>query len=134
MALTNLPVFQALKSKMQWHQVRQGVLAENVANADTPRYRAKELESYAFSDHIGRSDFGIETAVTKSGHITGTLSASSNGKVEEKDMFEVTPSGNNVVLEEQMIKVTENQMDFQAAVSIYTKSLGLIRTALSKSA
>ena len=134
MALTDLPVFQAIKSKMQWHQVRQGVLAENVANADTPAYRAKELEDYSFSDHIGRQSFGLETKVTKTGHITGMLSAQSAGKVEEKDMFEVTPSGNNVVLEEQMMKVTANQMDFQAATSIYTKSLGIIRTALGRSA
>jgi flagellar basal-body rod protein FlgB len=134
MALTDLPIFQALKSKMQWHQVRQGVLAENIANADTPKYTAKELESYSFSDHIGRQEFGLQTKVTKSGHITGMLSASSNGKVVKEDMFETTPSGNNVVLEEQMMKVTENQMDYQAAVSLYSKSLGLIRTALSKSA
>ncbi len=134
MALTDLPVFQALKSKMQWHQTRQGVLAENIANADTPKYRAKELKSYAFSDHIGASSFGIQAEVTKSGHISGTISASSNGKVDKQAMFEVTPSGNNVVLEEQMMKVTENQMDFQAASTLYSKSLGLIRTALSKSA
>ncbi|WP_417689782.1 flagellar basal body rod protein FlgB [Roseibium sp.] len=134
MALTNLPVFQALKSKMQWHQVRQRVLAENIANADTPRYQAKELKDYKFSDRIGRSSAGVQTTVTKSGHISGTLSAASDAKAEKRDMFEVTPSGNNVVLEEQMMKVTENQMDFQAATSIYSKSLGLIRTALSKTA
>ncbi len=133
MALTDLPVFQALKSKMQWHQVRQGVLAENVANADTPQYRARELQDYKFEDHIGRTDFGIETAITKNGHITGKFSESRQIK-EKADMFEVTPSGNNVVLEEQMMKVTQNQMDFQAASTIYSKSLGLIRTALSKSA
>ncbi|MEJ8475425.1 flagellar basal body rod protein FlgB [Roseibium algae] len=132
MALTDLPVFQALKSKMQWHQTRQVVLAENIANADTPHYEAKELKDYSFSDHIGRQEFGISTKTTASGHITGTLSADGNGVEQKKDMFEVTPNGNNVVLEEQMMKVTENQMDFQAATSLYTKSLGLIRTALSK--
>lgn len=134
MALTDLPVFQALKSKMQWHQVRQGVLAENVANADTPGYGAREVEEFKFSDHIGRTQFGLSTVATNSGHITGMLSASSRAKVDEKDMFEVTPNGNNVVLEEQMMKVTENQMDFQAATTLYSRSLGLIRTALSKNA
>lgn len=131
-ALTDLPVFQALKSKMQWHQVRQGVLAENVANADTPRYRAKEVESYSFEDHIGRQEFGLQTTRTDTGHMTGMISAVSQGKLVEKDMFEITPNGNNVVLEEQMMKVTENQMDFQAASTLYSKGLGLIRTALSK--
>ncbi|MBD8890406.1 flagellar basal body rod protein FlgB [Roseibium litorale] len=134
MALTDLPIFQALKSKMQWHQVRQGVLAENVANSDTPHYKAKDVKDFAFADHIGRKEFGLQTAVTKSGHITGAMTGGNKAKVEEQDMFEVTPSGNNVNLEEQMMLVTQNQMDFQAATSIYSRSLGLIKTALSKSA
>lgn len=133
MALTDLPIFQALKSKMQWHQVRQGVLAENVANSDTPHYKAKELKDFTFADHIGRTEFGLQTAVTKSGHITGAMTGGGKAKVEETDMFEVTPSGNNVNLEEQMMLVTQNQMDYQAATSIYSRSLGLIKTALSKS-
>lgn len=132
MALTNLPLFQALKTKMQWHQVRQGVLAENVANADTPQYRAKEVENYSFGDHLDRETFGLQTASTKSGHIASMMSATSGVKLEKRDMFEITPSGNNVVLEEQMMKVTENQMDFQAASTLYSRGLGLIRTALSK--
>lgn len=134
MAFTNLPLFQALKSKMQWHQVRQGVLAENVANADTPQYRAKEVENYSFGDHLDRETVGLHTASTKSGHITSMMSAASGAKLETRDMFEITPSGNNVVLEEQMMKVTENQMDFQAASTLYSRGLGLIRTALAKNA
>ncbi|MTI45240.1 flagellar basal body rod protein FlgB [Roseibium hamelinense] len=132
MAFTDLPIFQALKSKMQWHQVRQGVLAENIANADTPEYTAKELKSYSFEDHMGREYFGLQTVRTDNGHLTGMISAGTPGKVVERDMFEITPSGNNVILEEQMMKVTENQMDYQAATTLYTKSLSLIRTALSK--
>lgn len=134
MALTNLPLFQALKSKMQWHQVRQGVLAENVANADTPQYRAKEVKNYSFGDHLDRQTLGLQTTSTKSGHITSVMSATSGAKLEKRDMFEITPSGNNVVLEEQMMKVTENQMDFQAASTLYSRGLGLIRTALAKNA
>ncbi len=133
MSLTDLSLFQALKSKMQWHQVRQSALAENVANADTPSYRAKEIESYSFADHLGRQNFGLETTRTKAGHLSGAM-AGGTGKLEEKDMFEITPSGNNVVLEEQMMKVTENQMDFQAASTLYSRGLGLIRTALAKNA
>ncbi|GGB37467.1 flagellar basal body rod protein FlgB [Roseibium aquae] len=133
MAISDIPLFQALKSKMQWHQVRQGVLAENVANADSPRYRAKEVEPYSFEDHIGRQSFGLQTVVTNQGHVTGMMQAAPGAEVDKKDMFEVTPNGNNVVLEEQMMKVTQNQMDFQAATTLYSRGLGLIRTALGRS-
>lgn len=133
MSLTDLSLFQALKSKMHWHQTRQSVLAENVANADTPGYAAREVKDYSFKDHLGLQTAGLETARTTSGHLAGRMSANST-KVEEEDMFEITPSGNNVVLEEQMMKVTENQMDFQAASTLYSRGLGLIRTALAKNA
>ncbi|MHA7777725.1 flagellar basal body rod protein FlgB [Roseibium sp. M-1] len=133
MAVTDLPLFQALKSKMQWHQTRQTVLAENIANADTPGFNAREVKEYSFKDHIGRQSLGLATSTTRAGHISATLGGSANAKVEEMDSFEVTPSGNSVNLEEQMMKLTENQMDYQAATTLYTKGLGLIRTALSKS-
>jgi flagellar basal-body rod protein FlgB len=133
MAVTDLPLFQALKSKMQWHQTRQSVLAENIANADTPSYEARDVKTYSFKDHIGRQTFGMATATTKAGHIAGTIGGTGNVKIEGDDGFEVTPSGNSVNLEEQMMKLTENQMDYQAATSLYTKGLGMIRTALSKS-
>jgi len=134
MAVTNLPLFQALKSKMQWHQTRQGVLAENIANADTPGYQAREVKEYSFKEHIGRQTIGLSTATTRAGHIAATISGQGAVKSEERDTFEVTPSGNSVNLEEQMMKITENQMDYQAATALYTKGLGLIRKALSKTA
>ncbi|MEE4011767.1 flagellar basal body rod protein FlgB [Roseibium sp. FZY0029] len=133
MAITDLPLFQALKSKMQWHQTRQSVLAQNIANADTPGYMARDVKEYSFKDHIGRQSLNLSTETTASGHIRGSLGATGKAKIEEDDTFEVTPSGNSVNLEEQMMHITENQMDYQAATTLYTKGLGLIRTALSKS-
>lgn len=133
MAAMDLPIFQALKSKMQWHQTRQSVLAENIANANTPGYVSRDVKSYSFDDHIGLQNAAVSTSVTKIGHISGSVSGSLPAKVEKLDSFEITPDGNNVNLEEQMMKITQNQMDFQAATSLYTKGLGLIRTALSKS-
>ncbi|MEM5582052.1 flagellar basal body rod protein FlgB [Roseibium sp. AS2] len=134
MAVTDVPLFQALKSKMLWHQTRQGVLAENIANADTPGYGARDVKEYTFAEHIGRETFGLSTLTTNAGHLTGTLAGQTDAKVEGRDTFEVTPNGNSVNLEEQMMKITENQMDYQAATTLYTKGLGLIRKALSKSA
>ncbi len=132
-ALSDIPLFDALKSKMQWHQSRQGVLAENIAHADTPDYEARDLKEYSFKAELARSVNGLSTSATSRGHIKSAMSSNpAGGRAEGDDSFEITPSGNNVVLEEQMMKVTQNQMDFQAASSLYTKGLGLLRTALSK--
>ena len=40
MAISDMPIFSMLRTRMEWHQERQRVLAENVANADTPKYQA----------------------------------------------------------------------------------------------
>ena len=42
MPISDIPILSMLRQRMQWHQVRQEVLAENVANSDTPNYQAKD--------------------------------------------------------------------------------------------
>ena len=141
MAIGDLKLMDALRTKMQWHQARQRVLAENVANADTPRYRGKDLER----PDIPGPDFGVggrtttgaarvasvALAVTQPGHTTGRGGA--NGfRPDATPRFEVTPNGNAVDLEEEMAKSAENQLDYQTAVSLYQQSMSLIRTALGR--
>lgn len=133
MSIGDLRVFSALRAKMEWHQERQSVLAENVANADTPGYQAKDLKEFKVSDVATHSD-RMATSVTTSGHIVGKMEGGMNEYAQEEEMFETTPSGNNVVLEEQMMNVTQNQMDYQTATTLYKRSIGLIKTALSRSA
>ncbi|MFS8182390.1 flagellar basal body rod protein FlgB [Pseudovibrio denitrificans] len=133
MALTDLPMFQALRQKMQWHQQRQGVLAENVANADTPGYRSKDLKELSFSDMVDaeQGTEALRPVVTSAGHITsGGISSGVGTKVSKASSFERTPDGNSVVLEEQMMKIAQNQIDYQTATSLYSRSLGMLKSAL----
>ena len=51
---------------------------------------------------------------------------------QQLNNFEITPRGNGVTLEDEMMKVTANQMEYQAVSTLYTRSLRLIRTALGK--
>jgi len=46
--------------------------------------------------------------------------------------YDVRPAGNAVNLEDEMMKVAGNQMDYQAAISLYSRSMGLFRTAMGK--
>lgn len=130
MAIADLPILSALKAKMHWHQARQRVLAENVANADTPGYRAHELAVPELGGG-GLAGSAGGMVLTNRNHIAAPRpDASSSVRENTVDGFETTPDGNGVVLEEQMMKVTGNQMDFEAAITLYQKSLGLIRTAI----
>ncbi len=134
MGITDLPIFAALKGKMNWHQARQKMLAENVANAETPGYRGRDLEKYNFEGMVSKSSArSVVTATTNAKHFAITTGGNKHFGARELNSFEVTPEGNGVVLEDEMMKVSANQMDYQAATSLYTRSLKLIRTAIGRS-
>ena len=136
MPLGELKLVGFLKTKMQWHQARQRVLAENVAHADTPSYRAGDLKPLEFSSRL-RAPAATDVAAvrTHAAHFAVALpGANADFATTKHDGWEMTPEGNAVVLEEQMIKVAENQFDYRMASTLYSRSLGLLKTALGRNA
>jgi flagellar basal-body rod protein FlgB len=133
MGLMDIPVFSALTDKMRWHQARQGLLAENVAHADTPGYRGRDLKQYDFADRVGAmSASQVATMATQRMHYSVTSGEGGAFDAQRMANFEVTPEGNGVTLEDEMMKVTTNMMDYQAATSLYQKSIRILRVALGK--
>lgn len=132
MAISDLPLFAALKDKMHWHETRQTLLAENVANAETPGYRGRDLSAFSIDDHARRSGVTIAAASTNARHFSVGGDKSAAFGAQRMNSFEVMPEGNGVTLEEEMMKVTTNQMDYQAATTLYTRSMRLIKIALGK--
>jgi flagellar basal-body rod protein FlgB len=130
-AITDLSLFAMLRTRMQWHQERQRVLAENVANANTPGFRPHDLAPLQF-DRAQPQTASLGLAQTEPGHIAASGSASSQFQTSRFGGYQIRPSGNAVNLEDEMIKVAANQMDYQAATTLYTRSLGLIKTAIGK--
>jgi flagellar basal-body rod protein FlgB len=126
MAMTDLPLVSALRAKLQWHQSRQKVLAENVANANTPGFQPRDLQPPAGPKGAAASSVQVDR--TNPLHLAGTGGSSGTGTTSAS-RFETRPSGNAVTLEDEMLKVAENQSDYQLAASLYQKSLALLRTA-----
>ncbi|HET9715338.1 MAG TPA: flagellar basal body rod protein FlgB [Pseudolabrys sp.] len=131
MAITDIPILSMLHTRLGWTQARQRVLAENVANSDTPNFRARDLAPLKF-DGPAAPPAALALARTSSGHIEGVGLSQSPFPDGNSRVFEVRPAGNAVSLEEEMMKVAANQMDFQTATALYTRSLNLIKTALGK--
>jgi flagellar basal-body rod protein FlgB len=136
MGLMNMPVFTALTDKMRWHQTRQGLLAENVANAETPGYRGRDLAQYDFDDRKAAfpSSASVTTLATQPMHFSVSSAEGSIFDAQRMANFEITPEGNGVTLEDEMMKVTTNLMDYQAATSLYQKSIKILRTAMGRQA
>ena len=131
MSISDLPIFAMLRTRMHWHQERQRILSENVANSDTPNFRARDLAPLTFDRGV-KPPPGLGLMRTAASHLTGSEAGANGFPVDRKAAFEIRPTGNSVGLEEQMMKVASNQMDYQAATALYSRSLGLLKTALGK--
>jgi flagellar basal-body rod protein FlgB len=131
MAIADIPILSMLRTRLEWSQTRQRVLAENVANADTPNFKPRDLAPLKFPDP-GEAPpatvAGVALATTEPGHIGGIGGTSSFP--ESKGSYQIHPTGNAVNIEEEMMKVASNQMDYEAVTAVYTRSLNLLKLAL----
>jgi flagellar basal-body rod protein FlgB len=134
MSINDIPALSVLRTKMQWHQERQRVLSENVSNSDTPNFKPRDLVEPKF-DTGGSSAAGSMGSLAMMKTSTSHIATSDNGQSfaqNRKAGFETTPAGNAVNLEDEMLKVSANQMDYAAVTSLYSRSLHLLKTAIGK--
>jgi flagellar basal-body rod protein FlgB len=131
MDLGDTGLFRLMNDKMAWHNQRQEVLSQNVANADTPHYQASDLTAFDFKKQL-RSQQQMSLAGSGSGHLAGTLPAKGPfDAAKERTPYETSPDGNGVVLEEQMFKVGQNSLEYQTVTNLYRKQVGMLRTAMT---
>lgn len=133
MDFNKLTLFGLMKGQMGWLSRRQEVLAQNIANADTPGYKAKDLKSFNFQDMVKSQKMRLNAVTTSPMHMEGARRSTSSFAVEEnRNPYETSPDGNSVVLEEQMAMVGENQAQFQLTSELYRKHIAMIKTAIGK--
>lgn len=143
MSLTELPLLGMLRTKMQWHQARQALIAENVANADMPGFRPRDLAEPGAGGRAGlaapqggpvvASVGGDGLVRTDPGHLATASIEGPSAEARRFKGFEIRPGGNGVNLEEEMMKAGDNQADYQLVASLYQKSLQTLRIAIGKS-
>ena len=116
-------------SGMRAQAGRMRIISENIANAETPRYRARDLAPPNFASTLQR--VSISMARTDPGHIEA-VGGSSQFEDDRNLRYETRPRGTAVSHEEEMLKLAGNQAGYDAVTSIYTHSLSLIKTAIGK--
>ena len=133
MELFSLPLFQAVKKRLGWLGQRQEVLTQNIANADTPGYRARDLKNYDFREIVRREAQQINMAVTNPSQMPGQRKRLRDfTEAELKIPYETRPDGNSVVIEEQMVKINEAGLKHHLTTELYRKHLSLFRLALGR--
>lgn len=131
--LDGMTLFTAVKKRLSWLGQRQEVLAQNIANANTPDFRATDLKPFEFREIVRREAMQVNMATTGSNHLDGQRRAIRDFHEDQTiKPWETTPDGNAVVLEEQMAKVNENSINHRFTTEIYKKHLGMLRMALGR--
>lgn len=130
MSIASGGILGLMSSKMSYLGQKQAVQAENVANADTPGFKAKEIVPFTFENAMREVQSGMR--VTDARHIVPASMAGVNAGTKKAHSFETVPSGNSVDLEQQMMEVSKTTLEYQASASIYQKFMGLMRAAIGK--
>src|SRR5579862_4778042 len=99
MALGDIGILSMLRTRMQWHQERQKVLSDNVANSVTPNFRPHDLAELKF-DSFGPSVPGTALMRTSAGHQASADAEATFARTDSA--FQVRPAGNAVDLEDEM--------------------------------
>ncbi len=118
-------VYANIKNKLSYLNQRQSLLSANISNSDTPGYKASDLAP----QNTRKS--GIKMATTSPMHISGSK-AGGNFKTIKPDTYETSMDGNNVDLQEQMVKMSETDLEYRATVSVMKQMDGLMRAAIGE--
>jgi len=134
MDLKSLKIFQMATTKMDWASQRQKVLAENIANADTPDFHPSDLKKLNFKNLLRDEIAPVNVVRTNPLHAKGTIPDQDRFRSREiLKSFEQAPDGNEVVLEEQMQKVGDTRSDYNTAVSLMQAHMKMLKMALGRS-
>jgi flagellar basal-body rod protein FlgB len=121
------PSVMSLAATVSAHAAaRQSVIARNVANADTPGYRALDLAPPDFAQVQGAM------RATRPGHIPPEAFAPASARPVQTGSGELSPNGNDVSLENELVKAAGIRREYDLALTVYKTSLDLLRSSLGR--
>ena len=109
---------------------RLSVVAQNVAHADTPGYRAGDVASFAES--YAQDAKHIEMRATRAGHLTGGADSAMPSLEVRRTSLAGAPNGNSVSIEQEMVKAASARQDHEMALAIYRNTSSIIRASLGR--
>jgi len=124
-----LEMFQMAAGMATHAAERQSVLAQNIANADTPGYRAKDVASFSATFRAVEGGQGLRS--TRAGHLLGPQDAQAQPRLFDVS-GDAAPNGNTVSLEQQMMKGAETKAQHDMAMAVYKSSMTILRHSIGR--
>lgn len=133
MNYSSLTLYSVMRGQMEYLNARQGVLAQNVANVDTPGYIPQDLQAPDFTKMVDAAMQVVRMRVTNPMHLEGTQGRKLAFKeIDRKKTYETNFNKNRVVIEEELKKVADTQTQYQTVTSLYRKTSDMFRTAVGR--
>jgi flagellar basal-body rod protein FlgB len=130
--LAQTPFFGLLRARLDQLSERQRLISENIANASTPGYRPRDLDTSGFEHMLAQqsgSGGGLMMARTSAMHMMPGGAVGAQARIITRNDSETTIDGNAVILEDEMAKAADTRMAFETGITLYQKGLELIRMA-----
>lgn len=137
MPVSTPPLLTGIGMAMKHLSERQRVIAQNIANSETPAFKAREVTAPNFANLLSQETGKPAVArpritLTNGMAALGAKQPLSGNIVLDSDTAETKPDGNNVALEDQLLKMGQIQADFATMTSLYRKQMGLLKTAIGR--
>ncbi|MDQ2090554.1 FlgB family protein [Marimonas arenosa] len=126
-----IEIFRVAAAMARHAGTRQALVAQNIANADTPGYKARDV--VPFAELVSRDTGGFYTRATRAGHLNGRDGSLRPEIVAAKDAL-ANPNDNQVTLEAEMLKAVAVKRQHDRALAIYRSGLNILRTSLGRGA
>jgi flagellar basal-body rod protein FlgB len=127
----SLPLFRAMAKRMAWLGERQQVLAQNVANVDTPGFQPQDLKKPDFRALVAGASAKLPLAGTQPMHLA-SVQGGGGFKAAAAPGAERMISGNTVSIEGEMMKVSETASDYALMTNLYRRHIGMLKAALGR--
>ena len=128
----NLDVLRLAQALAAHAAQRQSLIASNVANADTPGYRAVDIDTFSTAYRDGPDVAALKA--TRSGHLGAVEPALGFRAFEIKTIGAESPNGNSVSIEDQMTRAVEARQAHDLAMGVYSKTLDILRLTVRRGA
>lgn len=132
--IKNLKFFQNTLQKMDWISQRQKVIAENIANANTPRYKSKDIEAFTVQSKASQALRNKGLVRTHKAHMNPVVSSENLFHISKiRSTLESSLDENNVILEDEMEKIGGLNSRYSTAANLFQKNVSMIRMAIKGS-
>jgi flagellar basal-body rod protein FlgB len=126
---TKIGLFDVAEKRLVWTAQRQSVLAANIANANTPSYQARDVDSFA---SVLAGQGGVEPTRTQARHMTGTVPSGVASLTKDPPKARGL-DGNAVTLDQQLTKVADTETTQALVTTVWKKYMGMFSIALGRS-